>query len=209
MTGSRRYRRGFTLVELLLGLAISGLVAAGIAAMLGGVATGIAVGTDTRTGMLATGVIQGRVAESVTPAACVLSAEPHRAALWFGESRPGGMVEPSELGWLTIEPGPGVVKIERVAFPEHWNAIDRARVDRPIRANTNPFPVLDEFRARGLVRTEILADGVLAGEFRDPNRMTESRELRLDILLDLPTGPREASAIAVLEFHERPPEWTP
>ena len=201
--------RGFTLVELLLGLAISGVVAAGIAAMLGGVATGIAVGTDTRTGMLATGIIQGRVAEAVTPAACVLSAEPQRAVFWFGDSRPGGMVEPSELGWLTIDPDRGVVNIERVEFPDAWNAIDRARADRPIRPNSNPFPVLDEFRLRGLVRTEILADGVLSGSFPDPNGMTASREVRLDLTLDLPTGPRQASSIALLEFHVRPPEWTP
>ncbi|MCH2160576.1 MAG: prepilin-type N-terminal cleavage/methylation domain-containing protein [Phycisphaerales bacterium] len=209
MNGARRHRRGFTLVELLMGLAVTGVVAAGITAMLGGVATGIAVGTDARTGMLATGIIQGRLAEAVTPAACVLSGEPHRVTLWLGESRPGGLVEPSELAWLTIAPEDGVVRMERVVFPDQWDAITRARVDRPIRANTDPFPVLDELRTLGIIDTEILADGVLQGMFRDPNNMTTSREIRIDLELDLPTGPRPAAVIVVLESHQRPPEWTP
>ena len=46
MKCATKHRRGFTLVELLMALAISGLVAAGVAGMLGGVAAGIAVVRD-------------------------------------------------------------------------------------------------------------------------------------------------------------------
>ena len=209
MTAHRGNPRGFTLVELLMGLAVSGLVAAGIAAMLGGVARGIAVGTDTRTGMLATGIIQGRLGESVTPAACVLVGAPHRAVLWLGDTRPGGHVEPSELAWLTIDSAEGVIRLERVGFPETWDAVTRARVDRPIMPERNPFPILEELRALGIIHTEILADGVRHGVFRDSQFMTSSREVRIDLELDLSTGPGEAAVIAVLESYQRPPEWTP
>lgn len=206
---SKRAHRGLSLVELLMGLAISAMVALGIAGMLGGVANGISVGTDARTGMLATGVIQSRFVEAVTPAACVLAAEPQRAVLWLGDTRPGGLVEPSELAWLTIDEGTGMIRIERVAFPDNWGAIEKARFDQPIRPNANPFPVLIQVRNEGLAQTDILADGVLSGTFRDSDSLPEVHEVRIDLELDLPTGPREASVTALLEHHRIPPEWTP
>ena len=209
MKCATKLRRGFTLVELLLALAISGLVAAGVAGMLGGVATGIAVGTDARTGMLATGVIQGRVVESVTPGASVLAAEPQRCAIWLGDTRPGGLVEPSECAWLTIDQDKGIVTWEHVVFPESWGPVERARADQPLRPNGDPFPVLEETRALGIIETEILADGLLDGEIPQSNQLPGSREVRINLRLDLPTGPWPMSAIAVFQNHQMPPEWNP
>ena len=65
-------RRGFTMLELVLSLAITVLVAAGVAAMLGGIATGIALGSDTRTGLLATAATHGRLTEDLAGIASVL-----------------------------------------------------------------------------------------------------------------------------------------
>ena len=206
---SMNQRRGLSLVELLMGLAISAMVALGIAGMLGGVANGISVGTDARTGMLATGVIQSRFVEAVTPAACVLAAEPQRTVLWLGDTRPGGLVEPSEMAWLTIDESSGMIRIERVVFPDNWGPIEKAMFDQPIRPNANPFPVLLQVRDQGLAQAEILADGVLRGTFRDSDSLPEVHEVRIDLELDLPTGPRVASVTALLEHHRIPPEWTP
>ena len=204
-----RRGRGLTLVELLLALAISGLVAAGVAGMLGGVATGIAIGTDARTGMLATGVIQSRVLEAVTPCASVLAAEDHRCAFWRGEERPGGLVEPSECAWLTIDQHNGIVTWERIVFPESWGPVQRARADMPLRPNGNPFPILEEARQLGIIETEILADGVLDGHLVQSEELPGTQEVRIDLRLDLPTGPWSMCALAVFQNHQMPPEWTP
>jgi prepilin-type N-terminal cleavage/methylation domain-containing protein len=201
--------RGLSLVELLIGVAISGIVAAGVAAMLGGVASGIAIGTDARTGMLATGVIQGRVVEAVTPARCVLASEPERTALWRGETRPGGLVEPSEIAWLRIDTSRGVLIMEYIEFPEGWGPIEQARADQPLRPNGDPFPLLEEARSAGILTTEILADGILNGTFIEGSDSIGEREVRIDIQLDLPTGPRMMTATAVFALPETPPEWTP
>ena len=209
MMSSQQKRRGLTLVELLLGLAISGRVAAGVAGMLGGVATGIAVGTDARTGMLATGVIQGRVVEAITPGSCVLAAEPNRCAIWLGDTRPGGFVEPSECAWLTIDVETGIVTWEHVVFPQSWGPVERARADQPLRPNGDPFPMLQEAQAAGIIETEILADGLLDGEILQSNQLPGSREVRIDLRLDLPTGPWPMSAVAVFQNHQMPPEWNP
>ena len=201
--------RGLSLVELLIGVAISGIVAAGVAAMLGGVASGIAIGTDARTGMLATGVIQGRVVEAVTPARCVLASEPQRTALWRGETRPGGLVEPSEIAWLSIDSDQGHLIMEYVEFPEKWGQIEQARADQPLRPNGDPFPLLEEARSAGLITTEILADGILSGTFIEGSDAIGEREVRIDLQLNLPTGPRLMTATAVFALPETPPEWMP
>ena len=209
MRSPLRRHRGLSLVELLIGVAISGIVAAGVAAMLGGVASGIAIGTDARTGMLATGVIQGRVVEAVTPARCVLASEPQRTALWRGETRPGGLVEPSEIAWLSIDSDQGHLIIEYVEFPEKWGQIEQARADQPLRPNGDPFPLLEEARSAGLITTEILADGILSGTFIEGSDAIGEREVRIDLQLNLPTGPRLMTATAVFALPETPPEWMP
>ena len=209
MRSPLRRHRGLSLVELLIGVAISGIVAAGVAAMLGGVASGIAIGTDARTGMLATGVIQGRVVEAVTPARCVLASEPQRTALWRGETRPGGLVEPSEIAWLSIDSDQGHLIMEYVEFPEKWGQIEQARADQPLRPNGDPFPLLEEARSAGLITTEILADGILSGTFIEGSDAIGEREVRIDLQLNLPTGPRLMTATAVFALPEAPPEWMP
>ena len=209
MRSPLRRHRGLSLVELLIGVAISGIVAAGVAAMLGGVASGIAIGTDARTGMLATGVIQGRVVEAVTPARCVLASEPQRTALWRGETRPGGLVEPSEIAWLSIDSDQGHLIMEYVEFPEKWGQIEQARADQPLRPNGDPFPLLEEARSAGLITTEILADGILSGTFIEGSDAIGEREVRIDLQLNLPTGPRLMTATAVFALPETPPEWMP
>lgn len=209
MKSLHQSRRGLSLVELLIGVAISGVVAAGVAAMLGGVASGIAIGTDARTGMLATGVIQGRVVEAITPGRCILASEPLRTAIWRGETRPGGLVEPSEIAWLSIDSSQGVLIMEYVEFPEHWGQIEKARADQPLRPNGDPFPLLEEARNAGIITTEILADGILDGTFIEGTDLIGDREVRIDLQLNLPTGPRLMTATAVFAIPETPPEWTP
>lgn len=201
--------RGLSLVELLLALTISSLVAAGVAAMLGGVATGIAVGTDARTGMLASGVIQGRFVEAISPGACILGAEEHRAALWLGDMTPGGQVEPSECAWMIYDPDLGLLSIERVVFPDDWSPIQRAKFDRPLRPNTDPFPLLEEAREAGIVEREILADSIADAQFGIEGSPLEQSQVRLDLWLDLPTSEWPMSAIAVFMAYDVPLEWTP
>lgn len=201
--------RGLSLVELLLALAISGLVAAGVAAMLGGVATGIAVGTDARTGMLASGVIQGRTVEALTPGACILASTETSLALWRGDTTPGGTVEPSECAWLVFDATSGLLTMETIVFPESWGAIERAKFDRPLRANGNPFPMLLEARQAGITATDILADSVLSVAFPSGTGLLSERTVRLDLILDLPTGPWSVTATAVFTQHEQPREWNP
>ena len=113
------------------------------------------------------------------------------------------------MAWLTIDESSGMIRIERVVFPDNWGPIEKARFDQPIRPNANPFPVLLQVRDQGLAQAEILADGVLRGTFRDSDSLPEVHEVRIDLELDLPTGPRVASVTALLEHHRIPPEWTP
>lgn len=201
--------RGLSIIELLLALAISGLVAAGVAAMLGGVAAGIAVGTDARTGMLASGVIQGRVVEAVAPGACVLASTETATAIWLGDTTPGGNVEPSECAWIVFDALQGILTIERVVFPDSWGMIERAKFDRPLRPNSDPFPILLEARNEGIAEADILADSVLAIELPSGTTLINDTDLRMDLQLELPTGAWEMTATTVFSTYDTPREWKP
>ena len=79
----------------------------------------------------------------------------------------------------------------------------------PLRPNGDPFPLLEEARQLGIIETEILADGVLDGFIVQSEQLPGEREVRIDLRLDLPTGPWTLSAVAMFQNHQMPPEWTP
>ena len=95
------------------------------------------------------------------------------------------------------------------AFQAQIQEIEQARADQPLRPNGDPFPLLEEARSAGLITTEILADGILSGTFIESNDAMGDREVRIDLQLNLPTGPRLMTATAVFALPDTPPEWLP
>ncbi|MDG2022822.1 MAG: prepilin-type N-terminal cleavage/methylation domain-containing protein [Phycisphaerales bacterium] len=201
-------RRGFTMIELLLSLAITAVVAAGVAAMLGGLATGIALGSDARTGLLATAATHGRLVEELSDTACVLTIDDGDAVLWKGDLTPGGLVEPSELRWITFDPEYGELTRSSIRFPEDWSTIDRLAFDRPITRSSQLSSEWNRAESRGILEHEILADGLLRARSNAVSPFIEAAEFRIDLTFDLATGPVEATAI-INTHGDQPSEWNP
>ncbi len=201
-------QRGFTMIELLLSLAITGLVAAGVAAMLGGLATGIALGSDARTGLLATAATHGRLVEELSDTGCVLTLDGGDAVLWKGDLTPSGMVEPSELRWITFDAEYGELTRSSIRFPDDWSTIDRLAFDRPITRASQLSAEWNRAESRGILQHEILADGLLKASSNAASPLIEAAEFRIDLTFDLATGPVEATAIIITQGVQ-PSEWNP
>ena len=201
-------RRGFTMIELLLSLAITAVVAAGVAAMLGGLATGIALGSDARTGLLATAATHGRLVEELVDTGCVLAIKDDDAVLWKGDLTPGGLIDPSELRWITFDPERGELYRSSIRFPEDWSTIDRLTFDRPIIRASQLSAEWNRAESRGILEHEILADGLLFARSSAPTPFIEATEFRIDLTFDLATGPVEATTVIICHG-DQPSEWNP
>ena len=195
-------RRGLTLLELVLGLAMTTLVAGGVAGMLAGLGSGIAVGRDARTAMLAASATQRRMHDALTDQSAIISLDAERCVVWEGDRRPGGTVEASELAWLSVDDDAELV-LERVEFPEDWTTLEQALVDRRVDADDDLWSVLATLRGRGVIKRRVLADGLLDAWFTS---IDDGRGLRVDLGFDLPTG-RSDTTVTVPVRDEFPEGW--
>jgi hypothetical protein len=198
------------MLELVLSLAITVLVAAGVAAMLGGIATGIALGSDTRTGLLATAATHGRLTEDLAGIASVLerSDDGRAMVLWNGDVVPGDRVEPSELRWLEFDPVRGELRRSEIRFPTDWTPLERAEHDRPISGAIELAEAFRRAEQAGILHQDVLVDGLVDTVIGSASVNPRTRELRLDLTFDLATGPLEATTI--VPCHDLEPEvWRP
>ncbi len=197
---SDHHRRGLSLLELILGLSMTTLVAGGVAGMLAGLGSGIAVGRDARTSMLASAATQRRVLEDVADHAAILDDSPDRVVLWQGDLRPGGTVEASELTWISAD-GPDGLVLERVVFPDDWTTLERAMVDRRVDADDDLWNIAATLRGRDVVERRVLADDLLDVTL---STLDEGRGLRIDLAFELPTGRHDATI--TIPIRDRMPE---
>ncbi|MAD78381.1 MAG: hypothetical protein CMJ51_03300 [Planctomycetaceae bacterium] len=196
-------RHGLTLVELLVALAVTTIVAAGVASLLSGVTAGLAAGSDTRTAMLANAASHRRLTERLETADCVLDIDAHRTLLWNGDRRPGGAVESSEAAWITYDPDRGEIVREVVEFPEDWGAFELAMSDHRLEPRSDDLSILAGLRGRGYVQRVVLVDGLSDATF---TAAPDGSTLRLDLAFDLQTGPSPATTVVRL-VGTTPQEW--
>lgn len=199
----RLMRRGLTLAELLVALAVTTIVAAGVASLLSGVGAGIAAGADVRTGMLATAASHRRLHDLLDHVGCVLVSEDDVVLAWTGDSRPGGMVEATEAVWIGFDPDRGELVQETVEMPEDWGPLEVAQEDRPLAAGDAHLEILERYRRRDLVRRIVLVDG-LTDAILTP--AADGSSLRLDLIFELQAG-STATTTMVRFAAETPMEW--
>lgn len=90
-------RRGLTLVELLIGLAITGIVGAAIASMLFGAARGTDAANDRRAAMVRLRTATTRLAAAIRGSHAVLAADDDLLVLWIDDFDADGRVAVAEL----------------------------------------------------------------------------------------------------------------
>lgn len=195
--------RGLSLVELILALSMTALVASGVAGMLAGVGTGIAVGRDARTSMLAASASQRRILDDLADHACVLESTPTKAVAWSGDLRSGGEVEASELAWISFDPTSRTLAVERVSIPDDWSAMDRAFGDPRLEPGQDPWTLLAAMRTRGIVQRRVLADGLIDSVF---TTLADGATLRIDLEFDLDSASGETT-VAVAFRGTEPGAW--
>jgi prepilin-type N-terminal cleavage/methylation domain-containing protein len=153
-------RRGLSLLELLLAMSITAMVAAAITAMLGAVTTGVGTRRDSRTAMLLANAAQSRLSAYVAPSRCVLANQGGDLVLWLEDARAGDTVHATEIRWLRFDVGAGDIAVWYVNFPAGWSQTACDLEDDVYPMGTNWMSVLADYQARGYIAVQPLVDSL-------------------------------------------------
>lgn len=141
--------RGLTLIELMIALAITGLIGVGIASMMTMVATGTRGDIDGRSSVLQTHAAGLRLRAYLDDALCVLQHDPDRGVvIWLHDVGADGRVNPSEIRVLWWNADAGSIVAERVHYPEGWTALLRQKIDEPVLASSDFFSLMESNRSQ-------------------------------------------------------------
>ena len=156
-----RPRHGMTLAELLIALAITSVVGAGVVAMTEAVARVLDDGRSERERTIASAVAATRISSIVAPSSCALEIDENTVVLWQGDTLRDRQVQATELGWISFEEGTGELRFEWIEFPESWSARDRAAADRTCQLHENWHLVKNEYQQTGHLCNTVLLDGLV------------------------------------------------
>jgi len=158
--GRAQFRRGLTLIELIMALAITAMVAAAIGAMASAVASGEMSRRDNRGTVVRTYAAKTRLSAYLARCLSVLEIGTGNAVVWLNDWRRGGTVHASEIRWLVFDSANKSIDVYYVDFPDEWNEVQRALEDHEYAAGTDWSAVLNAYTSDGYVSNITLVDGV-------------------------------------------------
>jgi type II secretory pathway pseudopilin PulG len=100
----RPARRGIMLVEILLALAITAIVAAGVASLLFAVANGTKERQEVRRRNVRVDVLADRIDRTIRSSGMVLARDNHSLVLWMADTTKNGMPNLSEIRRIEYSP---------------------------------------------------------------------------------------------------------
>ncbi|MBU0719325.1 MAG: hypothetical protein KJ749_13850, partial [Planctomycetes bacterium] len=132
----------FTLVELLLALAITGLVSAAVAAMLMAVSYGTSSKRDLHSVVVKSRVVDARIASAIRGSRAILETGTDYLVLWTGDLNPNGTLDAPDLSEIRLIERDGASDtLSSYGFPSNWTQgqIDAANVTYQLTGNPPGF----------------------------------------------------------------------
>jgi prepilin-type N-terminal cleavage/methylation domain-containing protein len=151
---------GMTLTELIIALAITSMVGAGVVAMTDAVARVLDDGRAERERTIASAVASTRLSSIIASCSCALDIETDTVVVWRGDTLRDQQVQATELGWIIFDEGAGELRFEWVQFPDGWSAQDRAAADQTCSLPANWDVVRNEYQQTGHLKNTVLLDGL-------------------------------------------------
>jgi hypothetical protein len=147
-----------TMLELLLAVAITGLVAGGIAGMLGAVSAGVGTRRDNREIMVLAHAAQCRLSAYLATSRCVLHIDGGDVTLWLDDARESQTVHATEIRWLRYDGTTNELRVEFVDFPATWTPTACELADQEYSKTTDWATVRAAYASRGLLASRALVD---------------------------------------------------
>jgi hypothetical protein len=198
-------RRGLTLLELMMSLTITVLVAGAIWAMLGAVMTGVDTRRDNREIMVRSAAIESRLNAYVAPSNCVLDLTGISLVLWLSDARESDTVHGTEIRWIMYNNGDDNLYVFFVDFPDGWTQAAKDLEDKQHRKTSNWTSVLGDYNAKGYINYVVIGDNLDSfGIALDAKNPQDARHVTFDLGLATPSGVQHATITATIRQHEAP-----
>lgn len=198
-------RRALSLLELILAMTITMMVAAAIAGMLGAVAAGVGSRRDSRTVMVLANASESRLSAYIAPSRCILSASGTDLTLWLNDARAGETVHATEIRWLLFDAATGEIDVHFVHFPDSWTQTAKDLEDQEYPATTNWSTVLAAYQAAGWTDSRTLVDRVAGVDVSIDNAAaTDARHVEYALTFDADTLSVPVSVAATIRLHDKP-----
>lgn len=135
-------RQAFTIVELVLALAIAGLVSASAAGMLMAVSYGTSSKRDLRSAVVKSQVVDNRIASAIRGSRAILETGIDYLVLWTGDTDANGAANAPDLAEMRlIERDSATHTLKAYQFPDSWTQvqIDAANITYALTGNPGGF----------------------------------------------------------------------
>lgn len=152
--------RGLTLMEMMLALTITAMIAGAIAGMMAAVSSDVGSRRDTRSVMVRANAAQSRLSAYILPARAFLEHSTDHLVIWLNDSRASDSAHASEVRWVMFDSTSGAIDVVYISFPNNWTQSQIDLADTEYTANSNWLMVLRDFEMRDLANSIRLVDGL-------------------------------------------------
>ncbi len=199
-------RRGMTLIELMIALAITAMVAAAIAAMLSAVTNGERSRRDNRGYIVRAHAAKARLGAYIARCLCVLEVDGSDTVVWLNDWRRGGTVHATELRWLIFDGPSNALDVYYVDLPDAWTEVQRDLEDVEYSFAENWSAVLSSYMTKGYVSKLTLVDGVdQVMVTTDEPAAVDSTEITFELRFPTARGQDAIEAVMIKILKYQPP----
>lgn len=120
LMGKRFRGGGMTIVELLLAMSITSIVALAASGMLSAVSYGQSERTDLRSLVVRQQLVSHRLSAAIRASRSVLDANANMLALWTSDTNNDGVAQVNEVRWIVLASDEQTITSHVVSFPVAW-----------------------------------------------------------------------------------------
>lgn len=186
----RARRRAVTLIELLLAIAITAMVAMGVASMMTTVASVAESDREARSALLRSLAVREALRAYVEESLSVLqvSADGTAIAVWLEDDLGPGLVNVLELRVIRFDSATNSIVSDRVVFPDAWHAVQKQNTNAIVPAIADPIALVDAFAGMSMTARTTLASGIADAEWTLSDAVARNAtRARLEFSLQAPS----------------------
>jgi hypothetical protein len=199
------HRRALTLLELMLALSITALIAGAIWGMMNAVTAGVTTRRDNRSTMVGASAAATRIGAYIAPSRCLLDVEKDGLVIWLNDERQSDTVHATELRWMLYNGADGTLDVYFVSFPDGWSQAAKDLEDMECAKDANWAAILSTYDGKGWIASVPLVDR-LGGINVSADRADalSAQHVSINLALQTTTGTLDVPVSSTIRMH-RPP----